>query len=816
MKKYYKTGAVALLTMAASFVCVAGDAWADLQVNVMPSGVTSPVNSWDSRPYTWPGNSLELWGNVKYTGSGSLTYIWNFGASEGTATGTVTNAKNISATHAYGSGSYIATLTVTDGTETDTDTVYIDVVPQSPDVQTNLAIHRGLKYLYMNSYATTGYDGTTPALHWNTYQTAGTGLAVLAFEDHGHRELNDPNQDIYAETVEKGLNYILRYMYGSSAAMDNTTFTDSDINGNGRKIYNYTNNMYYQGIVAMALANTFSPNAVIGNEGSPEVRGKTYKTVLEDMVDWIAYAQKEGTSGYAGGWRYSANYSSSDNSVSQWPVLGLAAAASAPFNIAAPAWVKTRLPYWINYSQNGNGGFGYDSNSYWVNIAKTGSGIIAMKYAGSGGNLTNAINYINTNWAATGYDYGNIGDHYAMYAVKKGMQFAGLSTVGAHDWQEEYNQWYVTHQTASGYWPASVRIDAGNLSTAFGLLVMAPGLVELPPVANAGIDQEVAPGVAVTFDGSSSSHSDPARTIVSYQWDFDFDGINFDNDGAGEVVTKGGGYSIPAGSATKNYTVALRVTDDSTPALTNTDTAIVTVTNGNVAPVADPGGPYSGAVGADITLDASGSYDANSAGGANPIVNAATSSGFDEIVSYQWDLDGDNLYGAGDSPVEPEGVSPTVNFGSFMGTKTIGLKVTDSFAQSSAQSVNVSTVALSDVYPVGYELVSNIYNRRTGLSTVTWKVKITNAGSVQASNVIAKWTGASIPAGVTVLDDSVSWTDPDAIIDPSEIQVSGNANPTFSYTYSRAAGGPDLTQITWDIELTDDLGTRHIIRGVQQ
>ena len=159
------------------------------------------------------------------------------------------------------------------------------------------------------------------------------------------------------------------------------------------------------------------------------------------LFRFIAYAQKEGTSGYAGGWRYTPNYAQSDNSASQWPALGLGEAERAPWGISAPAWVKTRLPIWINYSQHSSGGFTYYPNYYaynsgWVNIAKTGAGIIEMVYAGSGGNLTNAVNYIATNWGTTAYDLGNIGDHYAMYAVKKGMEYADLSTVGGHDWQQ--------------------------------------------------------------------------------------------------------------------------------------------------------------------------------------------------------------------------------------------------------------------------------------------------------------------------------------------------------------------------------------------
>jgi murein DD-endopeptidase MepM/ murein hydrolase activator NlpD len=777
----------------------------NLQVNVMPSGVASPVNSWDSYPYTWPGNNLELWGNVKYDGTGTLTYTWDFGDGSPVATGSVTNRNNIAVNHAYSAGSWIATLTVTDGMVSDSDTVYIDVVPQSFEVKTNLAIQRALKYLYMTRQAWSVNDCSTYIWSGNRWEGS-TGLAVLAFEDHGHREMNDHDKDIYAETVEKGLDAIFAMLRGTSAS--NIVNADSDINGNGRKVYEgYTGgNNYENGILAMAIAGTATPNAIVRSCGDAEVRGKPYKTVLEDMVDYIAYGQNDTYSWREGGWRYGANYGESDNSVSQWPALGLAAAQDN-FSINAPSWVKTRLQNWLNYSQCSNGGFGYTSPNNWCNIAKTGAGIIEMNYAGGGGNQANAINFIATNWGSTSYDYGNIGDHYAMYAVKKGLQKAGYSTVGGHDWQNEYNTWYVNNQVNAGtngvYWPGSVRISAGQSSAMFGLLVMAPGVVELPPVADAGIDQEVSPGVTVKFDGTDSHHTDPARHIVKYEWDFDYDGSNFNVDATGANATKSAGYQITNGTDTQNYTVALRVTDDNSPAKTAMDTANVRVSNGNVAPVSVPGGPYLGAVGEDITLNGSGSYDINSKNGANPICGLATPSGCDEIVKYEWDTDGD---GAFDDAVGP---TPTVNFGpTFIGTKTIGLKVTDSFGRSTAQSTQLTTVAVSDLYPITYVKTYQYYNRSTGKWTVAWKVNIGNKGNGTAKLVSAKWTGSSIPAGVTVIDDSVAWS---GTIDPGEIQLSDDE---FRYTYSRT--GPDLSKIMWDIEFTDELGTRHVIRNVPQ
>ena len=92
---------LAVMTLAATVM----DASATLIVRAMPNGVTSKLTPWDSGPYTWPGNSLELWGNVTYTGSGTLNYTWDFGAGEGATSGTVTNVNNIAANHTYaGSG----------------------------------------------------------------------------------------------------------------------------------------------------------------------------------------------------------------------------------------------------------------------------------------------------------------------------------------------------------------------------------------------------------------------------------------------------------------------------------------------------------------------------------------------------------------------------------------------------------------------------------------------------------------------------------------------------------------------------------------
>lgn len=793
------------------------DARAVLIVRAMPNGVTSKVNAWDSGPYTSPGATLELWGNVTYDGGLPLQYTWNFGAGEGSASGTVSDARNIAANHVYAAGgSYLATLTVTDGTQSDSATVAIDVVPSTFAVQKNLTIQRALKYLYMTKGVWDYYgNGSCMLSYWNG-GSDGRGLAVLAFEDYGHKAFNDTKKDIYALTVRDGLEYIFYNL--ASTGTSNSPNAYSDINSNGVMWFDGSQNMYYIGISTMALSNAVT-SAAPGAErpvtscSNAGLAGLTYKTLVSDMVDFIAYAQEERGGCSIGGWRYGPNYCSSDNSVSQWPTLGLAAAAGAPFNVTAPNWVKTLLQGWITTSQYSNGGFGYTYSSEWVNLAKTGAGVIEMIYAGGGGNLTNALNYLGGyNWTSPDpwSDYGNIGDHYAMYAVKKGLQYAGITSVGGYNWQQIYDQWLVGSQINAGtdgvYWPDSQRIGGSHMTAAFGLLVMAQGLVELPPVAVAGPDQEVAPNRPVTFNGSGSYHTDPTKHIVKYEWDYAYDGVSFNPLATGAIVTKADGFALPSGVPTKQFTVALRVTDDSVPPRTSIDTLIVTVNNGNVAPVANPGGPYLGAVGQNITFDASKSYDINAVGGINPIPNPATPSGFDEIVDYEWTIDG----------VVYHGKTVTVNFGNFIGTKSISLKVTDSFGASSAQSSQATTVAVSDLYPISYVKTTEVYNRATGKWTMGWKMYMVNRGNADATVVSAVLTGANIPPNVTVLDGNLTWTcaaNPTGLVGAAQSVLSCD---DFRISFPRGTAAPDLTKMTWDIQFTDNLGTQHVIRSVPQ
>jgi len=191
------------------------------------------------------------------------------------------------------------------------------------------------------------------------------------------------------------------------------------------------------------------------------------------------------------------------------------------------------------------------------------------------------------------------------------------------------------------------------------------------PIANAGPDVDAhPPTIPVKFDASGSHHTDPAKQIVLYEWDFESDGT-WDYSGTDLIVEHAyPAYYNPDGSidwdkTAKDYTATLRVTDNSDPPLQDTDTRIVHITAPPWKPVADPDGPYEGYVKVPVQLDGSKSYDPEST------MFPPDHPWYETIATYEWDLDGDGEFD------DATGVKPTWTWNT-EGNYRIGLKVTDS------------------------------------------------------------------------------------------------------------------------------------------
>jgi len=375
------------------------------------------------------------------------------------------------------------------------------------------AIDDGLAHL-AGTITTSGSEG-----YWylgNNGTLSATGSAALAFIEEGYLPGNDViiGGTNYGDVVGKATRYI--FNRATKQAIGAQTMghpEDYDNNGtgdgNGQGIYfnpgYYTRNVYTTGIVApvvYALGEALGENTAVG---MGTVSTMTYKEVMRDVIDWFSWGQVDPAYGnYRGGWRYNANWSSSDNSTAQWG--SLPSLYGDEWGLATPQFVKDELKLWTDYIQNENGGSGYDWDGSIVNVSKTGGLMIQFAEMGYslgvnnsdsiyntiGNEVDAAKAFINSRWNTdpSGTWYGNEGHPYAMWAVYKALDTYGFlvtdpgpdgilgtaddyvkgtgmsnaaggieigqdwdsDTSLAGDWYSHYCDWLVGNQNGDGSW----------------------------------------------------------------------------------------------------------------------------------------------------------------------------------------------------------------------------------------------------------------------------------------------------------------------------------------------------------------------------
>lgn len=637
--------------------------------NQTPEVVTVPfVGNELGVPHdTYLGREITLKGTAhEQTGDEHLAeYMWEFGDGHDTGWIAGVDPYRIEAKHTYtgvrangttyGAGTYLtAWLHVKDDTGSVSKDSYLVFIRDVSDaekklkVDVNIAIDEGLWYLHKSMLRGTYADGVEYG-YWDAgHATSQTGAATEAFEIFGHLPGGDESENPYVETVQRGLNYL--FANTKVKAIGPQAAGDPDTNGNGIGLGSYVDSsrdMYEVGITLMAIASSRAPGRPAETGDATWVKGRSYEDIAQDMIDYLAWGQNDSGSA-RGGWRYYANYGGSDNSVAQWPAIGMQAAEDN-FGATVPGFVKTELDVWLNYTQDPvGGGFGYDGPG-WYNVARAGAGAAMLSFVGvpvADARFQKALSYIDAHWNDGGGWQQHFDNFYAMYGVMKGMRLPhpDVDMIAAHDWYEEYAQHIVGDQMASGQWGSSLsQYHDPYLGTAWALLILQPDPIRPGPVADAGPDvNQFPPGVPLELDGSGSFHRDPTKNIVSYEWDIGCDG-SWEYSNSPVVEHTFPVYYLPDGTidwdqTAKDYDVCLRVTDDNDPPLDDTDSLIVEITRPPWKPVADPNGPYDTPKGVPVQLDGSGSYHPGD------VLYDPGHPWYEEIATYEWDLDNDGQF----------------------------------------------------------------------------------------------------------------------------------------------------------------------------
>ena len=200
------------------------------------------------------------------------------------------------------------------------------------------------------------------------------------------------------------------------------------------------------------------------------------------------------------GWSYGKgrNFGGSDNSNTQYALLGLHEAHLAGATIDKEVWESIRGFYLRSQHVDvrGYGGWGYaDLEANGPSLTMTTAGLCGLLIAGMelnegretllpNGTATSCGNYMENQPVAAALGW--IGDrfrvdhrhavYYNLYGLERAGRLTGQRFLGDHDWYREGCEYLVAHQNQDGYWLPDFGHDSFKIvATSFSLLFLSKG-----------------------------------------------------------------------------------------------------------------------------------------------------------------------------------------------------------------------------------------------------------------------------------------------------------------------------------------------------
>lgn len=343
----------------------------------------------------------QLKGVVKTSGTDTYYYQWVFGDGTSSTPASISGSTkyNLEASHTYvaapGTPFTAKLLVANDSSMAGAveDPYLVKVEADSLDARINIAIDKGLWWLYKQGNVLPGYESWPhtyngqPFMAWLQASWEGTlaspsASAIQAFAINNHKANGNPDEDPYAEAVKQGVNYLVNGYSRNNAScpelqavtiapvnrggglIDDPEAGQASPNGLGIQVYGCGGHIPYQSgqIMDAIISSGVLPTDLTGRDfapGTAQSHNWTYGEVLQDMSDMHAWGQSESTGcngGICGSWWYNWNAGyPGDNSASQWGAIGMIPAQHSPWSVVVPQWVKDYNANWLAYSMGCTG-----------------------------------------------------------------------------------------------------------------------------------------------------------------------------------------------------------------------------------------------------------------------------------------------------------------------------------------------------------------------------------------------------------------------------------------------------------------------------
>lgn len=461
-----------------------------------------PPEGDDAYHKTVPDEPVRLKAVVRAAPGTRLSYRWMFGDESEDATGAVDDLFNAGIDHAYedaeSGDQFTATLTLTDRDTGDQQSDDYSICFTSSDSdKPEIAVENGLWALHASAErrdtATTGrtiwWEDTARASRRMRYVVEQTERGTIATVTHaylmlGHGITGDEVANPYADNSRRGVNSIVQHLKFCEIESVASRHPDSNGNDQGIHICNSRIAVADSAHALLALCSCRTPSHRIiaawrdpDNDDSLSPDGLTHKEVVQELVDYLAFAQNdadETDDAVRGGWNSTPNANTSDMLLVGDVALALSA-AEVSMGVTAPEFVKEELAEYLKAAQQSDGGFEQQRPRRAKTVGATAAGIIALSYCSDADveeAIDNAEAFISENW-----EDDNVGNFPTMYAVSQASLLAPdpIRDYGSHNWRKDYKA-YLLHpdsQDDEGFWhQRGSRVSNKFCSTAAALLIL--------------------------------------------------------------------------------------------------------------------------------------------------------------------------------------------------------------------------------------------------------------------------------------------------------------------------------------------------------